>query len=152
MGKIKLVAAQDAEYVSTAQMLAGTPGNDSALHEVPAGQLAQQQIRTYFPGGDDEISLLEVKCPPNMEARAHAHEHDELRYVLEGELIVGNRHYGAESAVFIPAQTLYNFAVGPEGVRYLNIKPCFDRSFITKEQFMARRNETGDWNHWKERR
>ena len=60
-------------------------------------------------------------------------------YILEGEIIFGNRSFGPGSTISIPGNTLYGFRAGPEGLRFLNFRPRADTTFITKEQFSAAR-------------
>jgi hypothetical protein len=99
------------------------------------------EIRMFFTGDEgDELVLSEVHKPPPAGAPApHAHDVDEIMYVLEGELILGNRHYGPGSAILVPADTLYSFAYGETGVRYLNFRARRGQR-VTKDEFMARRH------------
>jgi uncharacterized cupin superfamily protein len=70
----------------------------------------------------------------------HAHDEDEIIYVLEGSLEVGDRSYPAGSAIAVPAMTLYGFAAGPTGLRYLNFRArASARPYISKSEFLAER-------------
>ncbi|MEE2662499.1 MAG: cupin domain-containing protein [Myxococcota bacterium] len=60
--------------------------------------------------------------PPGFAAPSHSHDVDEVMYVLEGGLSMGERECGPGTVVYIEAGTLYSFAVGDAGVRFLNIR------------------------------
>jgi quercetin dioxygenase-like cupin family protein len=96
-------------------------------------------LRFHHPGSEDELQMLEVRKGPGEETASHAHLADEIIYVLEGELKLGARSIGPGSSVYIPAETLYAFKAGPEGLRFLNFRPKQDLTFLTKEQFMVSR-------------
>jgi hypothetical protein len=111
----------------------------ASVHDMSTVTKDTQEARVYFEGDAHSPSLVEVRASPDKPATAHAHETDEIVYVLEGELVIGRRVFGPESAVFIPANTLYSFRVGPEGVRYLNMRTRRDDSYITRDELVARR-------------
>jgi hypothetical protein len=139
MPKITCVAAEDVPYVSARQQIAES-GGDGSIHETPEVTKDTQEIREYFRGDADSPSLIEVRASPDKPAVPHAHGVDEIVYVLAGALHIGKNVYGPESAVYIPANTLYSFHVGPEGVRYLNFRPHYDDSYIMKDKFMEMRD------------
>ena len=128
MPKIQAVSPTDVSVVVVAD--GGSPAESADAIE----------IRTYFAGDADGLALASVhKAPPAGAPAPHAHDVDEIMYILEGELILGNRHYGPGSAILVPANTLYSFAYGEHGVRYLNFRPHSGRRW-SKEEFMARRD------------
>lgn len=96
----------------------------------------ETEVRTHFPGGADRLFLLEVKDVPNMQSTHHAHEKDEIFFILEGEMHFGNRVCAAGDSIQILAGTLYTFRTGPSGCRYLKFTATADSSFITKERFV----------------
>ena len=140
MGKVIRVAPEDAPYVSATEYVAASPAS-STERDAPEQTLATQALRTYFAGTDHSLALVETRATADKPAVPHAHAVDEIIYVLEGELIIGRRTYGPESAIYIPAYTLYSFRVGSNGVRYLNFRAQADHSYITKERFMSQRRE-----------
>jgi quercetin dioxygenase-like cupin family protein len=95
--------------------------------------------RIHEEGATDTPQLLEARYLPNLTVDPHAHEHDEIIYVLEGELIVGSNRLGPGSSVFVPGNTLYSFRTGPNGLRFLNFRPSADNSHILAKDFHARR-------------
>lgn len=52
----------------------------------------------------------------------HSHSEDEIIFVREGELRVGQRHYGPGAALAIAANTKYGFEVGPSGLSFVNFR------------------------------
>jgi hypothetical protein len=100
-----------------------------------------QQVRYYFPGTEDTPALIEVNASPEKPSIPHAHYEHEIVYILEGSLILGRRVCGPGTAIHVPAETLYCFRVGPDGVRYLNFRPRADNSSISRDELMARRAE-----------
>ena len=93
------------------------------------------EVKTHFPGGEDRLFLIEVKEVPNAQATLHAHEKDEIFFVLDGEMHFGNRRCSAGDSIHIMAGTLYTFRTGPSGCRYLKFTGSADNSFITKDKY-----------------
>jgi hypothetical protein len=52
----------------------------------------------------------------------HSHSEDEIIFVRDGELRVGNRAYGRGAALAIEANTKYGFEVGPAGLSFVNFR------------------------------
>lgn len=52
----------------------------------------------------------------------HSHSEDEIIFVRDGELRVGNHHYGPGAALAIAANTKYGFQVGPSGLSFVNFR------------------------------
>jgi hypothetical protein len=52
----------------------------------------------------------------------HSHSEDEIIFVTDGELRVGNRTYGPGTALAIAANTKYGFHVGPTGLSFVNFR------------------------------
>jgi quercetin dioxygenase-like cupin family protein len=110
----------------------------------PANQEADERMchRVHHPGGDDDLQMFEVRVPPGYVVEAHAHDEDEIIFVLEGEMVLGARVVKAGSSAMIPGKTLYGFSAGPDGLRFLNFRARRDTTFHTKEQFMAQRKKS----------
>lgn len=60
---------------------------------------------------------------PNSAVELHSHSVDEVIYVVEGSLTIGDRICGPGTVMAIEKDTEYAFTVGEEGVRFLNIRP-----------------------------
>jgi quercetin dioxygenase-like cupin family protein len=95
--------------------------------------------RPHHPGSEVELQLSEIRNGPNHVTAPHAHLVDEIIYVTQGEMILGARTLRPGSSVYIPAKTLYGFRAGPEGLTFLNFRPQEDTAYLSKEQFLARR-------------
>ena len=121
MGTIRFVQRPDIDF--------GHPSVDTP--EIEQGY--------YFDGSDTEPQLFEVFLPPNYVAEPHTHSRDEIITVLEGELDFGAHKLTRGAAVSVPADTLYGFRVGPEGVRFLNYRSRGGADYQTKEMFLANR-------------
>ena len=95
--------------------------------------------RIHHPGSETELQMFEVRVPPRHVVESHAHDEDEIVYVVEGEMHLGARVLRAGSSAMIPGKTLYGFSAGAEGLVFLNFRAHRDVTFHTKEQFMAQR-------------
>ena len=95
--------------------------------------------RIHHPGSDTDLQMFEVRVPPGFTVESHAHDEDEIIFVLEGEMVLGARVLGAGSSAMIPGKTLYGFSAGADGLRFLNFRARRDVTFHTREQFMAQR-------------
>lgn len=98
----------------------------------------QTEVRTHFPGTQDRLFLMEIKDVPNTQSTHHAHERDEIFFILEGEMHFGSRVCSAGDSVQILGGTLYTFRTGPEGCRYLKFTATADNSFIPRDQLQDR--------------
>jgi hypothetical protein len=52
----------------------------------------------------------------------HSHSEDEIIFVRDGELRIGNRAYGPGTALAITADTQYGFNAGPTGLSFVNFR------------------------------
>ena len=81
-----------------------------------------------------------MRYDPGTVIEPHAHVEDEIIYVLEGSLAVGNRTYPAGSALSVSRWTLYGFRAGPNGLRFVNFRAAqSDRPHISRDEFLAER-------------
>lgn len=71
-------------------------------------------------------------------AAPHSHDEDEIIFVLEGEMLVGTKSVKAGTAVAIDKDTVYGFAIGPDGLEFLNFR-ARDPETIFKEPGGGRR-------------
>ena len=87
------------------------------------------------PGDKQSLQLVEVNYLPDADVAVHAHDEEEIIYILGGEIWLGNRRLGPGGSVYIAGNTLYSFRAGPEGVRMLLFRPRRDNSFIRPEDY-----------------
>jgi quercetin dioxygenase-like cupin family protein len=84
-------------------------------------------------GGKSELQLAELEFLPGARAVVHKHDDDEIIYVVSGEMHFGNKVLKAGSSVYIPGNTYYGFAAGPQGLRIVNFRGKADVSFYPRE-------------------
>ena len=85
-------------------------------------------------GDTEHPQLFELRFEPGSEVSVHAHEQDEIFYVVAGSMKLGNREIGPGSSVFVQGNTLYSFATGKDGLQVLNFRPRHDQSHISPEE------------------
>jgi quercetin dioxygenase-like cupin family protein len=136
MAKFKIVRPDSLEFVK---------GRDLAPSDVeakaPDPELDQTYVKNYHPGAEDELQLFEVRVDPGAAISSHAHAHDEIMMVLEGEMHFGSQVCTPGTTVYIPGHTLYSWSAGPEGLRFLNFRGAADYTYITKADLVGSRKE-----------
>lgn len=140
MAQIKFVRPEEPTYVRVSDMYDASSGERK---KIPPEELHGQEVGYFFPGSEDELQLFEVRCDPNVTFNSHAHDEDEIMYVLGGEIILGRRRYPPGSAIYIPGKTLYSFRSGPQGLRFLNFRPRQDVTYITRDELQEQRKSNG---------
>ncbi len=117
---------------------------DDVTPEDDKGKYTEEEmsalVRFREEGTDNSPQLLEIRYQPNTDIRLHAHDEDEIIYVRDGELCLGDQVLGPGSSLFVPGNTLYRFSAGPEGLQILNFRPRKDLTYILKDEFLARRS------------
>jgi len=100
-------------------------------------QLDATLVRVHSPGDEVTPQLFELSFSPNFAVDFHSHAADEIFYVVKGSLEFGKRSLGPGSSVLIPADTLYAFKAGADGLQMLNFRPRADSVYRTREQHIA---------------
>lgn len=59
---------------------------------------------------------------PDKETALHSHSEDEVIFVTDGTIRLGNRNYGPGTALAIAANVKYGFHSGPGGLRFINFR------------------------------
>jgi quercetin dioxygenase-like cupin family protein len=124
MARIKLSDVDEASWITGKDM--ATPEIAETLDPDEANTL----INIHAEGSDDSLQLFEVKLPAGTKQRVHAHQHDEIIYVVGGTMRVGQRTLKPGSSLFVAGETFYSFEAGPDGLHFLNFRPCKDISYI----------------------
>ena len=132
---IEFVHADDAPYLGLVEVLASL-GDGVASHF--SEEERRSDLRRHIDGGPSSPQLFELRVPAGVATAAHAHVEDEIMYVLEGAAVFGRRSFPAGSAIHIPGGTPYAFRAGPEGLRFLNFRPCRDQSFVPVAELVSR--------------
>ncbi|WP_079640231.1 hypothetical protein [Sphingopyxis flava] len=60
---------------------------------------------------------------PNFQVALHSHNEDEIIVVTNGEIVLGQRHYGPGTVIFVAKDVLYGFRTGPSGMGFINFRP-----------------------------
>jgi len=90
-------------------------------------------------GDEQTLQLTEVQYPPNVSIDLHAHNVDEIFYLLAGALRIGERSLAIGGSVYIARDTLYSLKSGPDGARFLVFRPVGDTSYVPEAEWKARR-------------
>jgi quercetin dioxygenase-like cupin family protein len=102
--------------------------DDAERAKLKAGEL-QSAYRMRERGGPDFPQLVELRYEPGSEIQVHAHDEDEIIYVLSGEMRIGARSLGAGATLTVPGKVFYGFRAGPDGLTILNFRPRQDTTF-----------------------
>jgi hypothetical protein len=72
---------------------------------------------------ENHFSGRRPQLTPEEEKRGvHSHSEDEIIFVIDGNIRLGNKLYGPGTAVAIAADTLYSFTTGPDGLSFINFR------------------------------
>jgi hypothetical protein len=110
------------------------PRGGGHVHLLPADRVPRHPDITgegYVGGG----LHADAQCPscelwlhdnnfivPNRVTPVHSHSEDEVIFICDGGMKLGNTLYGPGSAVAIHADTKYGFTVGPDGLSFINFR------------------------------
>lgn len=75
------------------------------------------------------FSLTYVWFKANFPLPRHSHNADCLYYIISGDANLGTERLGAGDGVFVPANAVYTFGVGSEGVEFLEFRHTGDYDF-----------------------
>jgi hypothetical protein len=106
------------ERVPRKQDLGGSPlpvgGGMHADSQCPTCEVWLHE--NHFPAGRPPMT------PEQEKQGVHSHSEDEIIFVIDGEIRLGNKLYGPGTAVAIAADTLYSFTTGPAGLSFINFR------------------------------
>jgi mannose-6-phosphate isomerase-like protein (cupin superfamily) len=104
-------------------------------------ELSEEELKSSYavhePGDGETLQLFEVDFEPGCRVQVHAHDEDEIIYVLKGELHFGRQVLRPGSSLFIRGKAFYSFSAGPEGLRFLNFRPKADRAYHKRGELAA---------------
>jgi quercetin dioxygenase-like cupin family protein len=95
--------------------------NDAS--DIPADQRSCRCFHHH--GSENAPQLFEVKLRPNQTVPPHAHEHNEIIYILNGEMRLGTSVLSAGSSISVRGETVYGFSAGREGVHSSILDPAW---------------------------
>jgi len=135
MAKIKVSDVDEANWIRSVDM--APPEMVDTLEPDEANTL----INIHAEGSDDVLQLFEVKLPAGAKQRVHAHDTDEIIYVVSGAMQLGNRTLGPGSSVYVAKDTLYGFAAGEAGLRILVFRSDGRVKYCSKDDYLRLRAE-----------
>jgi len=68
-----------------------------------------------FPGA-------EPVTPEDLTVGVHSHSEDEIIFIVSGQIRLGRKLFPEGTAIAIPADTLYSFTAGPDGMAFVNFR------------------------------
>jgi mannose-6-phosphate isomerase-like protein (cupin superfamily) len=91
--------------------------NIAEVEEKPTGQgVSQFLIR---PESRQDPDIMIRNWGPETDLAVHSHPYNEMFYVLEGEVIMGDKAYSAGSCIYISANVPYGPTRAPKGAKLL---------------------------------
>ena len=72
---------------------------------------------------EEGLRAMIIALAPNKPGNLQSHSQDEIIHILEGGVKIGKQELGPGHLMFIKGGTQYKFDTGPEGVRFMNIRP-----------------------------
>ena len=124
------------EEVPRSENLTGDGGVGGGLHADASCPTCQVWLH------ENKLAPRE-EDPAGAEAGVHSHSEDEVIFVIEGQMQLGKRLYGPGTALAIPADTLYSFGIGPEGLAFVNFRAGLPAEIKFKNG--ASMDEVGFW-------
>lgn len=123
MKKMRIHREEDCSLVPIDRFLRDRGFSEDAIAALPEDAL-KAKMRIFEEGGTSSPQLFESHVAPNTAVPLHSHEQDEIIYILDGEMILGNASLKKGGSLFVAANARYGFRAGPEGVKFLNFRPC----------------------------
>ena len=147
-GRMAIFTADSAPSLEEAGMMEAMSFTQAGADEVPATEDEMERMqaggkltvpfRQRGPGG---LSLVEIEFAPGYLLPRHSHSSDCLYYIVSGSIVMGQRELGPGDGFFLPADQVYAYHAGPEGVKLLEFRTesAFDMKVYEKD--MARYRE-----------
>jgi mannose-6-phosphate isomerase-like protein (cupin superfamily) len=115
------------------------------INDIPMGWMREHIDPTelaghlcFHEGGDaTTMQLMEMRLDAHTLIAPHAHDADEIFYVVEGSLHWREKALAAGGSLYIPAGTIYSFRTGAEPTRLLNFRARADHSFLPSKDTAA---------------
>lgn len=135
MSKVRIHPSEDIAWHRLRDLYPPEMAKDIADEELDSA------LRYHEPGTDGSLHLSELDYQPGATFDLHAHDQDEIIYVLRGAMRLGNRTLGPGSSVYIAKDTLYGFAAGEEGLKILVFRSDGRVKYCSKDDYLRRRAE-----------
>ncbi len=144
-GRMAIFTAASAPTIEEAGMMDAMTFTQEGADDEPATEREMERMlaagrltvpfRQSGPGG---LSLVEIDFAPGYLLPRHSHSSDCLYYIVSGSIVMGQRELGPGDGFFLPADQVYAYHAGPEGVKLLEFRTesAFDMKVYEKD--MAR--------------
>jgi hypothetical protein len=105
-------------------------------------------VKTIFEDVRSNVSLTYAWFKGNFMLPRHSHNADCLYYVVSGSLHLGTEVLEAGDGFFVPADALYTYRTGADGVEVLEFRTAvqFDIKFRTSEEVWQQITKNADAN------
>ena len=109
-----------------------TPISETQMEKMQGGAHLTVPFRQDAPDG---MSLVTIDFAPGYLLPKHSHSSDCLYYIIEGGIVMGRRELGPGDGFFLPANQVYAYHAGPEGVKLLEFRSrtSFDMKVYEKD-------------------
>lgn len=128
-GKMVVFRGADAPTLDETAMMADMSFTVEGSNEVPTSESDVEKLsaaahltvpfRQDVPGG---FSLVTIEFAPGYLLPKHSHSSDCLYYIVRGGIVMGQRALGPGDGFFLPAEQVYAYRAGPEGVTLLEFR------------------------------
>lgn len=136
-GHVHLLPADRVAYLAPDDLAPGMSGGMHFPADCPTCELWLHA--NHFPGS-------EAVTPEQQQRGVHSHSEDEIIFVTDGEIRLGNQIHGPGTALAIAANTLYGFTPGSNGLDFVNF-----RARKPGDIFMADGTSLNEPGFWEER-
>lgn len=147
-GRMAIFTAASAPTLEEAGMMDAMTFTEEGADDVPATEREMERMQAggkltvpFRQRGPSGLSLVEIEFAPGYLLPRHSHSSDCLYYIVSGSIVMGQRELGPGDGFFLPAEQVYAYHAGPEGVKLLEFRTesAFDMKVYEKD--MARFRE-----------
>ena len=141
-GRMAIFTAASAPTLEEAGMMDAMSFTQDGADEVPATESEMERMQAggkltvpFRQRGAGGLSLVEIEFAPGYLLPRHSHSSDCLYYIVAGSIVMGQRELGPGDGFFLPADQVYAYHAGPEGVKLLEFRTesAFDMKVFEKD-------------------
>ncbi len=90
----------------------------------PIQGMPEVDRRFVFDGKEGMPEVFLIRRDASFVGPVHSHSQNEIIYILEGDVTVGEEHCPTGTVLYVEKDTMYGpLRSGPDGVTFLNIRP-----------------------------
>ena len=135
MSKVRIHASDDVPWKKLRDLYPPEMAKEIADEELDSS------LAYHESGSDGDLHLSELDYRSGATFDLHAHDQDEIIYVVSGTMQLGNRTLGPGSSVYVAKDTLYGFAAGDDGLRILVFRSDGRVKYCSKDDYLRLRAE-----------